>query len=156
MDVPWARDCHEHLHRCQHRNGSTKNNQKYPQYHCKPPVTNTTERALRSKKFNPDREFQSWFEILDPDRHFSSAIKNFNPGVSISGAPLVYRKGLDRKVQSQETFSRLQGLLPRRPLPPSPIDLGEVQEFRQCTRVSGSQTKETKTARKRRTGNLPK
>ena len=39
----------------------------------------------------------------------------------------------------QETFSRLQALHPQRPLAPSPIDLGEVQEFRHCTRVSGSQ-----------------
>ena len=35
----------------------------------------------------------------------------------------------------QETFSRLPGLRPKRLLAPSPIDLGEVQEIRRCTRV---------------------
>ena len=39
----------------------------------------------------------------------------------------------------QETFSRLQRPDPKRPLAPSPLDLGEAQEFRHCTRVSGSQ-----------------
>ena len=37
----------------------------------------------------------------------SSAIENFNPGVSFSGAPLVYRKGLDRKFQSTIDRSQL-------------------------------------------------
>ena len=29
-----------------------------------------SQRALRSKKFNPDRKFQSWLEIFNPDRNF--------------------------------------------------------------------------------------
>ena len=31
-----------------------------------------TQRALRSKKFNPDRKFQSRLEIFNPDRNFQS------------------------------------------------------------------------------------
>ena len=33
---------------------------------------NTPQRALRSKKFNPDRKFQSWLEIFNPGRNFQS------------------------------------------------------------------------------------
>ena len=41
----------------------------------------------------------------------------------------------------QETFSGLPGQPPKRPLAPSPIDLGALQEFGGCTRHSGSQNK---------------
>ena len=60
--------------------------------------------------------------------------------VSCSRAtPDLHRCNLEVALE-QETFSRLPGLHPKRPLAPSPINLGEVQEFRCCTRVSGSQT----------------
>ena len=59
--------------------------------------------------------------------------------VSCSWATPDFHRWKSGVAQEQETFSRLQGLLPKRPLAPSPIDLGEVQEFRHCTRVSGSQ-----------------
>ena len=56
--------------------------------------------------------------------------------------PDLHRCNLEVALE-QETFSRLPGLHPKRPLAPSPIDLGEVQEFRHCTRVSGSQNEGT-------------
>ena len=56
------------------------------------------------------------------------------PGVSkmslaLEQTPDLHRCNLEVALE-QETFSRLQGLHPKRPLAPSPIDLGEVQEFR--------------------------
>ena len=59
--------------------------------------------------------------------------------VSCSRAtPDLHRCNLEVALE-QETFSRLQGLHPKRPLASSPTDLGEFQEFRPCTRVSGSE-----------------
>ena len=69
------------------------------------------QRALRSKKFNPDRKFQSRLEIFNPGSKFSISIENFNPRVSIYGALVVYREGLDRKFQS--TIDRSKFSIPK-------------------------------------------
>ena len=71
----------------------------------------TPQRALRSKKFNPDRKFQSRLEIFNPGSKFSISIENFNPRVSIYGALVVYREGLNRKFQS--TIDRSKFSIPK-------------------------------------------
>ena len=59
--------------------------------------------------------------------------------VSCSRAtPDLHRCALEVALE-QGTFSRPPGLHPKRPLAPSPINLGEVHEVQHCTRVSGSQ-----------------
>ena len=56
--------------------------------------TRCSQRALRSKKCNPGLKF-------------SISIEHFNPGVSIYGALLVYREGLDQKFQSTIDRSKI-------------------------------------------------
>ena len=70
-----------------------------------------TQRALRSKKINPDRKSQSRLEIFNFRSNFSISIENFNPRVSIYGALVVYREGLDRKFQS--TIDRSKFSIPK-------------------------------------------
>ena len=66
--------------------------------------------------------------------------RNAGPLSSCSRAtPDLHRCNLE-VAPEQETFSRLQGLHPKRPLAPSPINLGAIQEFRHYTKVSGSQS----------------
>ena len=44
-----------------------------------------SQRALRSKKFNPDRKFQSRLEIFNPDRNFQSRSKISIPEFQFAG-----------------------------------------------------------------------
>ena len=59
---------------------------------CPNPIDNSTsQRALRSNKFNPDRIFQPGLNFSIPIELFKCDLK-FQSRSSISGAPLVYRK----------------------------------------------------------------
>ena len=64
------------------------------------------------KKFNPDRKFQSWLEIVNPGSKISISIENFNPAVFPFPRPSwCYREGLDRKCQS--TIDRSKFSIPK-------------------------------------------
>ena len=52
-----------------------------------------SQRALRPKKFNPDRKFQSWLEIFNPRSKLSISTENFNPRVSFTGPSWCTEKG---------------------------------------------------------------
>ena len=54
-------------------------------------------------------------------------------GSSSRATPELHRCNLEVALE-QETFSRLPGLHPKRPLAPSPIDLGAIREFGGYTR----------------------
>ena len=75
----------------------------------------------RSKISIPARNFQSRLK-------FSISIENFNPRVSIYGALVVYREGLDRKFQS--TIERLKFSIPKAAIDffQSPGPLGNLGE----------------------------
>ena len=56
--------------------------------------------ALRPKKFNPDRKFQSWLEIFNPDRKFQSRSKISIPVFLFTGHSWCTEKGSIEKFQS--------------------------------------------------------
>ena len=65
------------------------------------------QRALRSKKFNPDQKFQSWLENFNPRSKFSSATENFNPrSFHFRGPRSVQKRARSKKIQSAIDHSK--------------------------------------------------
>ena len=64
-----------------------------------------TQRALRSKNFNPDRKFESWLENVQSQSIFAVFL--------CTGPSWCYREGLDRKIsihdRSLEIFNPAEG-----------------------------------------------
>ena len=63
------------------------------------------QRALRSKKFNPDRTFQSWLDIFNLNRKLQSRSK-FSIQRCFTGPSWCYREGLDRANFNPRSIAR--------------------------------------------------
>ena len=65
------------------------------------------------KKFNPDRKFQSWLEIINPQSKISISTENFNPGVSLTGLSWCTEKGPIKNCNPRSIARNFQSRRPR-------------------------------------------
>ena len=72
------------------------------------------QRALRSKKFNPDRKYQSRLEIFNPDRKFQSRSKISIPRCFyLLGPPGVTERGSIENLNPRSIARNFQSRRPR-------------------------------------------
>ena len=72
-----------------------------------------SQRALRSKKFNPDRKFQSRLETFNPDRNFQSRSKISIPEFPITGPSQCTEKGSIENFNPRSIARNFQSRRPR-------------------------------------------
>ena len=72
-----------------------------------------SQRALRSKKFNPDRKFQSWLENFNPDRNFQARSKISIPVFLLTGPSWCTEKGSIENFNPRSIARNFQSRRPR-------------------------------------------